>query len=183
VIIRGGGSAEDLAAFSTEQVTRAVAASRVPTLVAIGHEVDLSLAELAADRRASTPSNAAELLVPDRRETQQQLRTMRAQLTQLAVAQLRAAQRNLSQQADSLQQFIQLQLTKQREQLTASRQLLAVLSPTAILRRGYAIVRQQGTVLHHVAQATVGGIVDIELMDGQMTATVIKKKLQQHGRT
>ena len=66
ILIRGGGSAEDLAAFSTEQVTRAVAASRVPTLVAIGHEVDVSLAELAADMRASTPSNAAELLVPDR---------------------------------------------------------------------------------------------------------------------
>ena len=67
VVTRGGGSAEDLQAFSTEQVTRAVAASRIPTLVAIGHEVDISLAELAADQRASTPSNAAELLVPDRR--------------------------------------------------------------------------------------------------------------------
>ncbi len=66
VLTRGGGSAEDLAAFSTEPVVRAVAGSRVPTLVAIGHEVDFSLAELAADRRASTPSNAAELLTPDR---------------------------------------------------------------------------------------------------------------------
>jgi exodeoxyribonuclease VII large subunit len=68
VITRGGGSAEDLQAFSTEQVTRAVALSRIPTLVAIGHERDISLAELAADLRASTPSNAAELLVPDRQE-------------------------------------------------------------------------------------------------------------------
>src|SRR5690606_29272842 len=67
VITRGGGSPEDLHAFSTEQVTRAVAASRIPTLAAIGHEIDVSLAELAADRRASTPSNAAELLVPDRK--------------------------------------------------------------------------------------------------------------------
>ena len=66
VITRGGGSADDLQAFNVEQVVRAVAASRVPTLVAIGHEVDTSLAERAADRRASTPSNAAELLVPDR---------------------------------------------------------------------------------------------------------------------
>ena len=68
IVTRGGGSPEDLAVFSTEQVTRAVAASRVPTLVAVGHEVDVSLAELAADVRASTPSNAAELLVPDRRD-------------------------------------------------------------------------------------------------------------------
>ncbi|HEU4606940.1 MAG TPA: exodeoxyribonuclease VII large subunit, partial [Chitinophagaceae bacterium] len=67
VITRGGGSADDLAAFSTEQVTRAVAGSRIPTLVAIGHEVDISLAEMAADKRASTPSNAAEMLVPDKK--------------------------------------------------------------------------------------------------------------------
>lgn len=73
VLTRGGGSAEDLAAFSSELVTRAVAASRVPTLVAIGHEVDISLAELAADQRASTPSNAAELLTPDRQEVLRQL--------------------------------------------------------------------------------------------------------------
>ncbi len=66
VVIRGGGSEDDLAAFSDEKVVRAISASRVPTLVAIGHERDISLAELAADQRASTPSNAAELLVPDR---------------------------------------------------------------------------------------------------------------------
>jgi exodeoxyribonuclease VII large subunit len=68
VMIRGGGSADDLSAFSSEQVVRAVASSRIPTAVAIGHEVDISLAELAADLRASTPSNAAELLFPDKKE-------------------------------------------------------------------------------------------------------------------
>jgi len=75
VLIRGGGSADDMAGFSTEQVTRAVAASRIPTLVAIGHEVDVSLAELAADQRGSTPSNAAELLVPDKRVVLESLMT------------------------------------------------------------------------------------------------------------
>src|SRR5690606_26365039 len=68
VVIRGGGSADDLQAFSTESVTRAVAASRIPTVVEIGHESDTSLAELAADLRASTPSNAAELITPDRKD-------------------------------------------------------------------------------------------------------------------
>src|SRR5207302_376420 len=82
VVIRGGGSAEDLAAFSSEQVTRAVAASRVPTLVAIGHEVDVCLAELAADQRASTPSNAAELLVPDRKQALAELHVSARQLEQ-----------------------------------------------------------------------------------------------------
>src|SRR5690606_18856920 len=86
VIVRGGGSADDLQAFSSEQVTRSVAASRIPTLVAIGHEVDVSLAELAADRRASTPSNAAELLVPDRKEQITLLRHARRRLEALAGA-------------------------------------------------------------------------------------------------
>ncbi|HSC38637.1 MAG TPA: exodeoxyribonuclease VII large subunit, partial [Chitinophagaceae bacterium] len=84
VITRGGGSAEDLQAFSTEQVTRAVAASRIPTVVAIGHEVDVSLAELAADQRASTPSNAAELLVPSRRAVLKQLILQRQHMSTVA---------------------------------------------------------------------------------------------------
>ncbi|MEI6237750.1 MAG: exodeoxyribonuclease VII large subunit, partial [Candidatus Saccharibacteria bacterium] len=66
VIIRGGGSSDDLAVFNDERVVRAIAASRIPTFVAIGHEINESLAEMVADKRASTPSNAAELLVPDK---------------------------------------------------------------------------------------------------------------------
>lgn len=66
VIIRGGGSADDLPAYSSELVVRAVATSRIPTMVAIGHETDVSLAELASDARASTPTHVAQLLVPDR---------------------------------------------------------------------------------------------------------------------
>ena len=93
VLIRGGGSPEDLAAFSSEQVTRAVAASRVPTLVAIGHEIDVSLAELAADQRASTPSNAAELLVPDRNQLLRALPIYAQQLRQQMEQRVTALQR------------------------------------------------------------------------------------------
>ncbi|MGH7193321.1 MAG: exodeoxyribonuclease VII large subunit, partial [Candidatus Saccharimonadales bacterium] len=99
VLIRGGGSAEDLAAFSTEQVARAVAASRVPTLAAIGHETDLSLAELAADVRASTPSNAAELLVPDRRQVAAALKDDVAHLDRLVGSRLEVATDELEQRS------------------------------------------------------------------------------------
>jgi exodeoxyribonuclease VII large subunit len=80
VIIRGGGSADDLSAFNDERLVRAIAASRVPTLVGVGHEVDESLADLVADVRASTPSNAAQLLVPDRNEI---IRAVRYQVRSL----------------------------------------------------------------------------------------------------
>ena len=76
VIIRGGGSADDLSAFNDEPLVRAIAASRIPTLVGVGHEVDVSLADMVADVRAATPSNAAQLLVPDRHEFSGMLRQL-----------------------------------------------------------------------------------------------------------
>ncbi len=172
IAIRGGGSAEDLAAFSTEQVTRAVAASRVPTLVAIGHEVDLSLAELAADRRASTPSNAAELLVPDRAHVLKELKAAAGQLELAGQRQIRAAGENLHLQAANLEQNL-LQIIKQAAANLESRgQLLAALNPHAILRRGYAIVRKGNQAVRATRQLSRGDIVKIQLATGGFAATV-----------
>ena len=174
VIIRGGGSAEDLAAFSTEQVTRAVAASRVPTLVAIGHEVDLSLAELAADRRASTPSNAAELLVPDRAEVAQALQTAAVQLRQAGRRQLQAAHQDLEHQTEVLGQTLKHILQQASTALDNQSRLLEALNPGAVLRRGYAIVRQAGRPVRSSAALQSGGIVDVQISEGGFTATVNK---------
>src|SRR5579862_4762896 len=96
-VIRGGGSTNDLYAFNTELVTRAIAGSRVPTLVAIGHEVDTSLAELAADQRASTPSNAAELLVPDRTAEKYSLVATSRSLHNVAMTRLQVERRLATQ--------------------------------------------------------------------------------------
>ena len=106
VLIRGGGSPEDLAAFNSELVTRAVATSRVPTLVAIGHEINLSLAEMAADLRASTPSNAAELLVPDRRQILAELMTHKHQLEQQVRGKILTARNDARQQLSMLDQTL-----------------------------------------------------------------------------
>jgi exodeoxyribonuclease VII large subunit len=176
VIIRGGGSAEDLAAFSSEPVTRAVAASRAPTLVAIGHEVDLSLAELAADRRASTPSNAAELLVPDRTQVQTALRVAADQLRQAGRRQLQAARTGLREQSITLEQGLKQSLDRAASAIKNQSQLLAALNPQAILRRGYAIVRQGGQVVRGTRVLGPGGIVDVQLSDGGFSATVNKVK-------
>ena len=172
VIIRGGGSAEDLAAFSTEQVTRAVAASRVPTLVAIGHEIDLSLAELAADRRASTPSNAAELLVPDRAQALAELKTYAAQLRQAGQRQIQTAHFALRLQAGDMEQSLSQILNRALMSVRTQSQLLEALNPEAVLRRGYAIVRQAGHPVRNTSVLGSGGIVDVQLSDGGFTATV-----------
>ncbi len=174
IIIRGGGSAEDLAAFNTEQVTRAVAACRVPTLIAIGHETDLSLAELAADRRASTPSNAAELLVPDRSQVIASLQAAKNLLQQAGQRQLTTARAGLQQQAASLEQTILQHLTVRHQSLKNYIQLLEILNPQAILRRGYAIVRQDGQVLRSLHRVNSGAIVEVQLADGRFGATVEK---------
>lgn len=172
IIIRGGGSTEDLAAFSTEPVTRAVTASRVPTLVAIGHEVDLSLAELAADRRASTPSNAAELLVPDRTQVRLALQTITTQLQQSGQRQLQAARTGLTEQAADLEHLMNQGLSQAAAAVKNQVRLLEAFNPQAILRRGYAIVRSQGQVARRTRALQAGGIVDVQLADGSFTATV-----------
>jgi exodeoxyribonuclease VII large subunit len=172
VLIRGGGSAEDLAAFSTEQVTRAVAASRVPTLVAIGHEVDVSLAELAADRRGSTPSNAAELLVPDRRHVLVELKQFRDHLQQAWQRQLQIAYEYLCQQTDALERQFRQILDRAALSLQNQSRLLSALDPQAILHRGYAIVRQANRPVRSTTALRAGGIVDVQISDGSFTAAV-----------
>lgn len=177
VVTRGGGSTEDLYAFSTERVTRAVAASRVPTLVAIGHEIDISLAELAADQRASTPSNAAELLVPQRDDAVRQLDEAAYRLREPLRALLKAQQHAVAQYEISLDQTLGLIIGRTRRDLMAQQDLLEALNPRAVLRRGYAIVHNvEGRLVRSVRQVTAGGIVSIDVSDGSFTAAVQEEK-------
>lgn len=146
VIIRGGGSADDLSAFNDELLVREIAASRIPTLVGVGHEVDVSLADLAADVRAATPSNAAQLLVPDRHElvrsTRAQVRSLLPRLETAITRQqqlLRDALNNALERADQ-------KIDDQREKIQSLRRVLAELDPNKVLARGYALVRGSHTV-------------------------------------
>jgi len=178
VITRGGGNADDLAAFNSEQVTRAVAASRVPTLVAIGHEIDLSLAEMAADQRASTPSNAAELLTPDKLREQHQLQLLQTQLAlslqQLIKAQLQKLQNIYATMTETLHNKI----IQARQELIAQQQLLQALAPQAILSRGYAIVRSAGQIVRSGKQLKTGQKLAVQLSDATVSAQVEDIQLQ-----
>lgn len=176
VVTRGGGSAEDLQAFSTEQVTRAVAASRVPTLVAIGHEVDVSLAELAADRRASTPSNAAEMLVPDRQSVLAGLKSFERYLSEEIGNILEAGKRSRREQQSELQQTVEWFFDSQRGDLSAKAQLLEVLSPQAVLKRGYAIVRTKTGTVRAARELKIDNNIQIIFGDGGVNAVVTGKR-------
>lgn len=172
VVTRGGGSAEDLQAFNTELVTRAVATSRIPTLVAIGHEVDISLAELAADKRASTPSNAAELLAPDRRAVERHLHTQQKELTQATNRALHGTRQTLDTSQQTLQSAVAAIMERTNSQLHLRAQTLEAYNPVGALRRGFALVRKNRRTVHSGTQLAVGDMLDIEINDAIVGAHI-----------
>ncbi len=172
VVTRGGGSADDLQSFSTEQVVRAIAASRTPTLVAIGHEIDISLAELAADKNASTPSNAAELLVPDRQQVLQDLEKSLLHTERQVMAQIDRQQLAIQDSSYDVASGLQDVLDRAQRELDLRTQTLQAYDPTRILRRGYAWLKSGDTVVTSANQLQKGGLIDLRLSDGAVRATI-----------
>ncbi len=172
VVTRGGGSAEDLQTFSTEQITRAVAASRIPILVAIGHEVDSSLAELAADQRASTPSNAAEMLVPDRKHVAARLHEQQGYLKHYISATIDAQHRKNTNFRQALRDAVTASVRGTSKKWTAQKRLLQALDPQAALYRGYAIIRKQGQAMRRGTQMRVGDKIVVEMVDADLQVAV-----------
>ncbi len=175
VITRGGGSTDDLQAFSAESVTRAVAGSRIPTLVAIGHEVDLSLAELAADQRASTPSNAAELLVPDKKTEVKAVQDIMIQAGHYLSQSIQQAKLVVDETHKDLTNRLENLFTQEVSYLQAQQNTLMLASPQNILNRGYAIVRKNGKTIRSVKLLSQKDSVDIQLSDGHLGAEIIKR--------
>lgn len=176
VLTRGGGSAEDLASFNDEWVVRAVAGSRTPTLVAIGHEVDISLAELAADMRASTPTNAAQVVVPDRRHILAQLANVSSGLQKSLLEDIRSLKVNLEGGQKYLTSQVLFQFDQAKRELEASRKLVSIFDPRASLKRGYAIVIKGREHVRSIKQVAKGDSLSIELSDGRIGAIVRNKQ-------
>jgi exodeoxyribonuclease VII large subunit len=172
VIARGGGSFEDLLPFSEEIVVRAVAASRVPVVSAVGHEQDTPLCDLAADARAATPTAAGALVVPDLGELASVLTGARRRLGLAVRAQLERDRGRLTRQGERLRSAPRLVLERRRAALDRSGARLQTLSPLATLNRGYAIVRAGGDALRNAAEAHSGDRLDIQLAAGSLTARV-----------
>lgn len=172
VLTRGGGSLEDLSAFNDERLVRAVASSRIPTLLAIGHETDQSLAELASDARASTPSNAAELLVPELRQVRAELTVKRKNLTASLSTQVAHEQSYLNNLVKELNNLLVRRFEQERQSLNQKRHLAELYNPRNVLKRGYALVRQNKRVIQSIKFIEPGESLNVELIDGNLDTTV-----------
>lgn len=169
VLVRGGGSLEDLMAFNDERVVRAVAASRAPIMVGVGHERDVTLAELAADVRASTPSNAAEILVRSREELLLEIQQLRQQLAYRVRDKLTECRSTAKRLVDLLRGHVRTMKLGLLQQV----RILRSLSPEHTLRRGYSITqRADGTVVKRAREVAAGQSLTIRLAEGSVGVAV-----------
>jgi len=172
VVARGGGSFEDLLPFSDERLVRAIASCPVPVVSAVGHEQDTPLCDLAADVRASTPTAAARLVVPDLGELHEHLDRARSGLERGARRSLDLKVGRLDQAHDRLRRAPALLVERRRAGLEQAAGRLRALSPRATLNRGYAIVRADETIVHSAAAVESGEQIEVEVGDGRFGARV-----------
>ncbi len=199
IVGRGGGSMEDLWAFNDERVAWAIYQSEIPVISAVGHEPDVTISDYVADLRAATPSNAAELAVPDQEALLQSLDEKGAAMAAALNRQLTAAQRHWSTLSSCAalrspmgyldQKGMQLDSLKNRLVSAQDRNLanknaryiqnvskLDAMSPLKVLTRGYAMARKEGALIRSVRQMQTGDNIDIRFSDGQITAAVCEIK-------
>ena len=172
VLARGGGSFDDLLPFSDERLVRAVASCPVPVISAVGHEQDTPLCDLAADVRASTPTAAGRLVVPDLAELTTRLDASRAALERGARRALERERLRVDATHDRLRRAPLLLVERKRAALENATARLRVLSPKATLTRGYAIVRSGDAIVHSSADVAPGEQVDVQLAEGGFGARV-----------
>ena len=195
---RGGGSMEDLWAFNDERVARAIYESELPVISAVGHEPDVTISDFVADARASTPSNAAEIAVPDQVELLRWLRGAEERMTQTEAARLEALRQRLDVLAskrvmtdhmayvqDKRMELVHVQqrlgdlsgalVARKRQRFSALAASLDAMSPLKVLGRGYAMVQNEdGQILKSYQDVTAGDQVSVTLGEGGFTCTVDK---------
>lgn len=172
-IIRGGGSLDDLAAFNHEDVVRSVADSRTPTVVGVGHEVDTSLVDLVADIRASTPSNAAELVVPDKKTVITQCNKTVTTIYGLILDNILRLSDESANIYSSIDDSVARLFDSKKSELKFFKRTLLQLDPAMALRRGYSIARSGSGVISSISDVTIKDSLKIEVSDGIILTEVI----------
>ena len=173
IVGRGGGSREDLWAFNSEKVARAVAAVEVPIISAVGHEQDIVLTDLVADLRAPTPSAAAEAVVPDREETTRLVEVLARRLGRSLTSRTMLGGERLERTADRLHVAMFNQVEQRATRLSMLSGRLDALSPLRVLQRGFAVARDDtGKVLKTVRDFTRGIDFRLTVTDGDVRARV-----------
>jgi exodeoxyribonuclease VII large subunit len=171
IVGRGGGAKEDLGAFNTEPVCRALAAVKVPTISAVGHETDISLSDLVADVRAATPSAAAELAVPDRAALVHRVDGLGLRLGAGLRRRTRVAEERLARTGDRLQGALLRMIEARRSRVDRAAAQLDALSPLKVLARGYSVAQDEaGRVLWHKADFSSGRPFRLRVSDGSVPA-------------
>ncbi|WP_169977503.1 exodeoxyribonuclease VII large subunit [Tautonia rosea] len=171
---RGGGSLEDLWAFNEEVVARAIVASRVPIVSGVGHETDLTIADLVADLRGPTPSGAAELAVPDARDVLDRLETLSGRMARALALRSSDARSRLESLADRSDRAMARLLDRRRDRLAALAGQLDALSPLAVLSRGYSLTQRldDGRVVRAPDDARPGTVIRTRLASGSILSRV-----------
>lgn len=197
---RGGGSIEDLWAFNDERVARAIYASNLPVISAVGHEPDVTISDFVADARASTPSNAAEIAVPEQEELRRRLDTLSARMEQSEQKRVKALRERYEALARSrvlrdpmafiddkrllldytqrkLSTLAQAQTAQRAQRFASLAASLDALSPLKVLGRGYAVARDEnGTILRAAEEASVGEMIEVLLGQGSLMCTVDEQR-------
>ena len=197
---RGGGSIEDLWAFNDERVARAIYASDLPVISAVGHEPDVTISDFVADARASTPSNAAEIAVPEQKELRRRLDTLSARMEQSAQKRVKVLRERYEALARSrvlrdpmafiddkrllldytqrkLSTLAQAQTAQRAQRFASLAASLDALSPLKVLGRGYAVARDEnGTILRAAEEASVGEMIEVLLGQGSLMCTVDEQR-------
>jgi len=200
IVGRGGGSIEDLWAFNDEQVAFAIYESQIPVISAVGHEPDVTISDFVADLRAATPSNAAELAVPDQNALRQNLDSATSAMATTLNRQLQSAQKHLDvlsqspalrgpdgyllHRENNLELLKNRLITAQNQNIARKKQMyiaaiskLDAMSPLKVLSRGYAMAQKQnGEVVRSVKQVESGDRIMIRISDGSLSATVMNKE-------
>lgn len=175
IIGRGGGASEDLSAFNDETLVRAIATSKMPVIAAVGHEIDTTLVDYVADKRASTPTGAAELATVDMREIEQKFQYCLDTMKDVIVQMVEDEKEEVSSLSEALDDAMKDKLENLRQELANREKQLDALNPKNVLKRGYSITQDEnGKVIEGVNRIKDGQKIKTTVKDGTIYSTVEK---------